>query len=980
MAFAAATHVCLCGRYTLLGKLGAGGHGEVWRTRDHERGIEIALKILSPELARAAGAWEALQREYDIASRLDHPLILKIYQPEREEGAVFLPMELAPGGDLRRLRSVSYLEIGPVLLEVAQALEHTHERGIVHRDLKPGNVLFDSRGHVRLADFGVAGTVLGSAATAATSTRAGLSPFTASPEQLRGEPPAVADDIYGLGALAYELLSGYPPYYPRFELRRAIEEPVPQLKAAHQAPDRLIGLVMAMLSKRAERRPRSMREIIDSIDSMLNDTLEFDTAAEPSLAVPDAPGPNVHELNAPVLNASEPDAHELNAPAINAPVLNAPEPVRAQTMARETRPASRVSEVVRPRRPPKPGETVGPRRSAAVATVSADGSAAASTGGSAAASAGTSAVASTPPTGLPPETSHASVPLIDSFAPMRASRAEPAQDPDLRALWGDMKMERVPGTDPRAPEHRVRWSWVLIVGLATVAVASFFGLPHWTAERSWAPSSLAFLQRLDPQAVANAVKRTVTAPLHALQPASGQATHHLATGQAVNHAATPADALPAPAAVTEDDVRAARTHLEARLASLDARGAGIWGGQSYADAKAREAEASGADEAGNLSVAAQKLAEAERLLSEVEQSAPSALAAQLASGERALKAGNGAAARQAFDLARLIDPGNSQAADGLQRAQALDHALPLLADGMNAEASHNYSRAVRDYRQMLSRDPRNAEAQAGLKRASAALGAAQYARAVGIGLDALGDGRLQAARQAFELAHRINRGGREAEQGLERVSSELQARELTQLESRGAALEAQQRWSAALLVYDRALSIDPSLSFAQQGKARVAARARLEGVRLASPAAAGADLAGASRAPADLTSRLQALVDDPQQLDSQAVRAEAAALLREASATQPAGALLRQYTVRLSALLQDYDKTVHLALTSDNLTEVEISQIGSFGTFSRREIDLKPGRYTVIGTRAGYRDVRRDVTIEPGEETQTISVRCEEPI
>ncbi len=985
MAFAAATHVCLCGRYTLLGKLGAGGHGEVWRARDHEHGIEIALKILSPELARAVGAWEALQREYDIASRLDHALILKIYPPEREEGAVFLPMELAPGGDLRRLRSVSYLEIGPVLLEVAQALEHTHERGIVHRDLKPGNVLFDARGHVRLADFGVAGTVLGSAATAATSARVALSPFTASPEQLRGEPPAVTDDIYGLGALAYELLSGYPPYYPRFELRRAIEEPVPQLKAAHQAPDRLIGLVMAMLSKRAERRPRSMREIIDSIDSMLNDTLEFDAAAEPSPAVPDAPEPYAHELHAPVLHAPEPDAHELNAPVLHAPepaahelhapVINAPEPARAQTMAREIRPASRVSEVVRPRRPPKPGETVGPRRSDA----------------SSDASAGASAAAFAPSAGLPPEAlhaSHASAPLTDSFAPMRASRAEPAQDPDLRALWGDMKMERVPGTDPQAPEHRVRWSWVLIAGLATAAVVSFFWLPHWTAGRSWAPSSLAFLQRLDPQAVANAVSRTVTAPLRVLQPATGRVADQPATGQAADHPATPASASPAPAAVTGpapaavtgDDVRTARAHLEARLASLDARGAGVWGGQAYADAKAREADASGADEAGNTSVAAQKLAEAERLLSEVEQSAPRALAAQLASGERALKAGNGAAARQAFDLARLIDPGNSQAADGLQRAQALDHALPLLADGMNAEASHNYSRAVRDYRQVLSHEPRNAPAQAGLKRASAALSAAQYARAVGIGLDALGDGRLEAARQAFELAHSINRRGREAEEGLERVSSELEARELTQLESRGATLEAQQRWSEALLVYDRALSIDPSLSFAQQGKARVAARARLEGVRLTSAAPAGADLSGASRATPDLTSRLQVLVDDPQQLDSQAVRAEAAALLREAGATQPESALLRQYAVRLSALLQDYDKTVHLALTSDNLTEVEIPQIGSFGTFSRREIDLKPGRYTVIGTRAGYKDVRRDVTVEPGQETQTISVRCEEPI
>ena len=124
-----------------------------------------------------------------------------------------LPMELAAGGDLRRLRGASYLTIIPVLLEVAKALEHAHERGIVHRDLKPGNVLFDAHGRVKLADFGVSGR------SADTGSMRGLSPFTASPEQLRGEAPMPGDDIYGLGALAYELLSGKPPHYPHFDPR-----------------------------------------------------------------------------------------------------------------------------------------------------------------------------------------------------------------------------------------------------------------------------------------------------------------------------------------------------------------------------------------------------------------------------------------------------------------------------------------------------------------------------------------------------------------------------------------------------------------------------------------------------------------------------------------------------------------------------------------------------------------------------------------
>src|SRR5882762_1374875 len=259
-------------RYTLLDKLGAGGQGEVWRAHDDTRGVDIALKVLNPN-SREDEAWSALQHEHKIASLLDHPSILKVFPPERAGEAMVLPMELASGGDLRRLRGAGYLEIIPVLLEVAQALEHAHERGVIHRDLKPGNVLFDARGRVKLADFGVAGTAFPSKTDPLSQ---GLSPFTASPAQLRGEPPTTADDIYGLGALAYELLSGYPPYYPHFDKKRAIEERVPTLVPTRQIPPLLGALVMHMLAKDPKRRPRTMREVIDELDAALNDTLTFD--------------------------------------------------------------------------------------------------------------------------------------------------------------------------------------------------------------------------------------------------------------------------------------------------------------------------------------------------------------------------------------------------------------------------------------------------------------------------------------------------------------------------------------------------------------------------------------------------------------------------------------------------------------------------------------------------------------------------------
>src|SRR5215468_5967155 len=260
-------------RYVLQERLGIGGQGEVWRAHDPQRGEDIALKILRLAPGRAAAAWGALRHEYESASRLDHPFILKVYEPEREDGTFLLPMELATGGDLRRLRGANYLAIVPVLLEVAQALEHAHERGVIHRDLKPGNVLFDARGRVKLADFGVSGRALDPGTDAMIR---GLSPFTASPEQLRGEPPSPADDIYGLGALAYELLSRRPPHYPNFDARRVQQEPVPPLVPAEQIPPQLRAVIARMLAKDARERTGSMREVIDDLEAALNDTLTFD--------------------------------------------------------------------------------------------------------------------------------------------------------------------------------------------------------------------------------------------------------------------------------------------------------------------------------------------------------------------------------------------------------------------------------------------------------------------------------------------------------------------------------------------------------------------------------------------------------------------------------------------------------------------------------------------------------------------------------
>ncbi len=796
MLSAAASATRLADRFTLRDRLGEGGQGEVWRARDDQLGIDVALKLIRRDPAQADAIFAALEREYSIASSLDHPFILTIYPPQRAGDLLLLPMEYAPGGDLRRLRGATYLEIVPPLIEIAQALEHAHERGVVHRDLKPGNVLLDARSRVRVGDFG-------SASRIASEGNGALSPFTASPEQLRGEPPSPADDIYGLGALAYELLSGYPPHYPRFERDRVLEEPVPELKPLQQAPPQLIALVMRMLSKRAQARPRTMRAVIDELDATLNDTLtfEYEPASEPARRVVPAP------------------------------------PTSRQSAAR-----------------PK---------------------------------------------------------IVD---PVAASQP-----------WGDLSIEALPRPRRIEAERKPRrWPW--LVAAAVVAAAALIWLPK-VAERGDEPEAV------------------TAAP--ATPPPAAQATPDAAAEAAAENAETQEEAIAR--------VRNVRTKFEERLADLEKRGAGIWGGPEFATAKLRAAEAVGAFDAGDPSLAEDRLGQASKLLDTVAARAQPAFADYIAAGDEALAAEQVAAARQAFENARRIDSDDRRVAEGLRKVNALERVLPLLASAENSERSRNFERAERDFSAALALDSGNSRARTGLERVRAASGNDAYSRDVGQGFAALGAGRLDEARTAFERARIVRPQGTEASEGLARVNDAGRSRGYAALRSRASRLESEERWSEAAKEYESALASDPTLEFARTGRSRAQARA-------------------------DLAARLQDLLDRPDRLGAPAVRADAANLLERARSQTPSGPVLRSQISRLELLLPNFDRPVRLALESDNATQVAIQRVGSFGTFARREIELKPGKYTVVGTRSGFRDVRREVTVAPGQEIQTIAVRCVEPI
>lgn len=239
----------LANRYLLEDRIGDGGHAEVWKARDAHAGRHVALKFLHLSSGSGDAALAVLRHEADMVHGLEHAGVLQVADPLRDGPFVFLPMDFAAGGDASWLRGAPWQRVLPVLLQTARVLEHVHVRGVVHRDLKARNVLFDALGNVLLSDFGAAARIGSGDAPAAGS------PFSASPQQLRDEPAAPADDVYGLGALAYELLTRYPPFYPNFDARRVQTEDPDAPVPVHPAPADILALVQSMLARDGAQRP-----------------------------------------------------------------------------------------------------------------------------------------------------------------------------------------------------------------------------------------------------------------------------------------------------------------------------------------------------------------------------------------------------------------------------------------------------------------------------------------------------------------------------------------------------------------------------------------------------------------------------------------------------------------------------------------------------------------------------------------------------
>jgi eukaryotic-like serine/threonine-protein kinase len=271
------TETLAAGRYRLEREVGHGGMATVYLAHDEELGRPVAVKLLPRHLADDADFRARFMREARLAGRLSHPNVVRVYDAGETDGRPFIVMEFVSGSSLAdagRLPAGRAIELG---LQACAGLQHAHDAGVVHRDIKPANLLVSDEGVLKIADFGIA-----RAAESTRHTQAGTLLGTAAylaPEQIAGADATPASDIYSVGAVLYELLTGRPPYafssLAELAAQQADGSITPVRDLERTVPQDVEAAVMHALARDPSFRPASAAELAQELAG---------TAAEPATA------------------------------------------------------------------------------------------------------------------------------------------------------------------------------------------------------------------------------------------------------------------------------------------------------------------------------------------------------------------------------------------------------------------------------------------------------------------------------------------------------------------------------------------------------------------------------------------------------------------------------------------------------------------------------------------------------------------------
>ena len=261
----------IAGRYEIVEKIGSGGMGVVWKAKDKILDRHVALKILRPEMSEDQAFVQRFRQEAKAAASLSHSNIVNIYDVGQDRGLHYIVMELVEGQTLRdKLNEAGRLSVDEavnIAIQICLGLAHAHACGIIHRDIKPQNILITNTGQVKVADFGIA-RALGSASNTGKSIVVGSASYL-SPEQVTNQAVTAASDLYSLGVVLYEMVTGELPYTGDTPIAVAIqhvEGRIPSVRERNpDAPIELEMIISKAMAKDPEDRFQSAGEMMASL-------------------------------------------------------------------------------------------------------------------------------------------------------------------------------------------------------------------------------------------------------------------------------------------------------------------------------------------------------------------------------------------------------------------------------------------------------------------------------------------------------------------------------------------------------------------------------------------------------------------------------------------------------------------------------------------------------------------------------------------